>query len=32
MQANAFFEHIGLVGGFLLVALQDWFSRRATGA
>ncbi|NMV37102.1 DoxX family protein [Ralstonia insidiosa] len=28
MMANAFFEHLGLVGGFLLVALQDWISRR----
>lgn len=30
-QANAFFEHLGLVGGFLLVALQDWRWRRAAG-
>lgn len=31
-QANAFFEHLGLVGGFLLVALQDWRWRRTAGA
>lgn len=30
MLANSFFEHLGLVGGFLLVALQDWFSRNTT--
>ncbi|MDZ5455918.1 DoxX family membrane protein [Azohydromonas lata] len=29
MVENAFFEHLGLVGGFLLVALQDWESRAA---
>jgi len=28
--ANAFFEHLGLVGGFLLVAWQD--SRQLVGA
>ncbi|MBB1635597.1 DoxX family protein [Cupriavidus sp. UME77] len=30
MMANAFFEHIGLVGGFVLVAWED-LSRRAAG-
>ena len=30
MVENAFFEHLGLVGGFLLVALQDW-ERQARG-
>lgn len=25
--ANAFYEHLGLVGGFVLVALQDWRAR-----
>ncbi|ALD93017.1 DoxX protein [Cupriavidus gilardii CR3] len=28
MMANAFFEHLGLVGGFLLVAWHDWRTRR----
>lgn len=28
MLMNAFFEHWGLVGGFLLVALHDWQDRR----
>lgn len=28
MMANAFFEHLGLVGGFLLVAWHDWSARR----
>lgn len=32
MLANAFFEHLGLVGGFLLVALQDLLSRGSAGA
>lgn len=27
--ANAFYEHLGLVGGFALVALQDWRARHA---
>jgi uncharacterized membrane protein YphA (DoxX/SURF4 family) len=27
---NAFFEHIGLAGGFLLVAWHDWAAARAT--
>ena len=27
MAANAFFEHVGLVGGFLLVAWHDWRRR-----
>jgi len=27
MAENAFFEHLGLVGGFLLVAWHDWKSR-----
>jgi uncharacterized membrane protein YphA (DoxX/SURF4 family) len=26
---NAFFEHIGLAGGFLLVAWHDWAAARA---
>jgi uncharacterized membrane protein YphA (DoxX/SURF4 family) len=25
--ANAFYEHLGLVGGFVLVALRDWQAR-----
>ncbi len=25
--ANAFYEHLGLVGGFVLVAVQDWRAR-----
>lgn len=29
MMANAFFEHLGLVGGFLLVAWMDWCERRS---
>ena len=29
MSANAFFEHLGLVGGFLLVAWHDLASTRA---
>lgn len=28
MMANAFFEHLGLVGGFLLVAWDDLRTRR----
>lgn len=28
--ANTFFEHLGLTGGFLLVAWHDWRERRAT--
>lgn len=32
MQANAFFEHLGLVGGFLLVAIQDWAARRGANS
>ena len=28
MAANGFFEHLGLVGGFLLVAWMDWQERR----
>ena len=31
MAANAFFEHLGLVGGFLLVAWQDLSVATATG-
>ncbi|WP_243042979.1 DoxX family protein [Dyella sedimenti] len=31
MLANAFFEHLGLVGGFLLVAWQDLRERRRAG-
>ena len=27
--ANTFFEHLGLAGGFLLVAWHDWRERRA---
>ncbi|GAA0684505.1 DoxX family protein [Dyella marensis] len=27
--ANTFFEHLGLAGGFLLVAWHDWRGRRA---
>lgn len=30
MVENAFFEHLGLVGGFMLVALRDWESRAAS--
>jgi len=26
--ANAFYEHLGLVGGFVLVAVQDWRARQ----
>ncbi|AOY91001.1 DoxX family protein [Cupriavidus sp. USMAA2-4] len=29
--ANAFFEHLGLVGGFLLVAWEDWRHRSPPG-
>ncbi|TXI86544.1 MULTISPECIES: DoxX family protein [unclassified Cupriavidus] len=29
MMANAFFEHLGLVGGFLLVAWHDLYQRRS---
>lgn len=32
MVENAFFEHLGLVGGFLLVALQDWGRQTEAGA
>jgi uncharacterized membrane protein YphA (DoxX/SURF4 family) len=32
MAENAFFEHLGLAGGFLLVALQDWVRRAPEGA
>ncbi len=32
MAANAFFEHLGLVGGFLLVAWHDLAERIPTGA
>lgn len=28
--ANTFFEHLGLAGGFLLVAWYDWRERRGT--
>lgn len=31
MAANSFFEHLGLVGGFLLVAWHDLHERAATG-
>ena len=31
MAANAFFEHLGLVGGFLLVAWSDFGLHRQTG-
>jgi uncharacterized membrane protein YphA (DoxX/SURF4 family) len=32
MAENAFFEHIGLAGGFLLVAWHDWTSRHGDHA
>ena len=28
MATNAFFEHLGLIGGFILVALVDWRAKR----
>jgi uncharacterized membrane protein YphA (DoxX/SURF4 family) len=31
MLENGFFEHLGLVGGFLLVAWTDWFEVRRAG-
>lgn len=31
MATNAFFEHLGLIGGFVLVALDDLASARGTG-
>lgn len=30
MATNAFFEHLGLIGGFILVALVDWRAKRGS--
>ena len=32
MMANGFFEHLGLVGGFCLVAIWDWTTRQVLHA